>query len=116
MAVAPLPPLSLITTAVQSAGSTQTVYSPAAAPAGAAGSAGGAAGASFGQMLNRALEQVNDAQVRADQTAEQFFTGRLQDIHQVTIAMEEARIMMDLAVEVSSKVVQAYQQVAQMQF
>lgn len=113
MAVAPLPPLSLITTAVQSAGSVQTAFSSAASPPGAAGST---AGASFGQMLDRALEQVNDAQVRADQTAEQFFTGRLQDIHQVTIAMEEARIMMDLAVEVSNKVVQAYQQVAQMQF
>ncbi|OAT79942.1 flagellar hook-basal body complex protein FliE [Desulfotomaculum copahuensis] len=75
----------------------------------------GANAPSFGDMLNQALEQVNGSQVRADRTAEEFFTGRLQDIHQVTVAMEEARIMMDLAVQVRNKMVEAYQEISRMQ-
>jgi flagellar hook-basal body complex protein FliE len=75
-----------------------------------------AAGAGdFGRALLRALEEVNNAQVRADRVGLDFLTGRVQDLHQVTIAMEEARIMMTLAVEVRNKIVEAYQEISRMQ-
>ncbi|SHJ02483.1 flagellar hook-basal body complex protein FliE [Desulfofundulus thermosubterraneus] len=75
-----------------------------------------AAGApGFGRMLARALEEVNNAQVRADRVGLDFLTGRVQELHQVTIAMEEARIMMSLAVEVRNKIVEAYQEISRMQ-
>ncbi|HHW45030.1 MAG TPA: flagellar hook-basal body complex protein FliE [Desulfotomaculum sp.] len=69
----------------------------------------------FSQMLKQALEEVNNAQVQADRVGLQFLTGRVQDLHQVTIAMEEARIMMTLAVEVRNKMVEAYQEISRMQ-
>ncbi|MQL51436.1 flagellar hook-basal body complex protein FliE [Desulfofundulus thermobenzoicus] len=69
----------------------------------------------FSQMLKQALEEVNNAQAQADRVGLQFLTGRVQDLHQVTIAMEEARIMMTLAVEVRNKMVEAYQEISRMQ-
>lgn len=70
---------------------------------------------SFEDVLNNAIKEVNDAQVRADETAQSFLTGEIRDIHQVTIAMEEAKLMMHLAVEVRNKVIEAYQEISRMQ-
>ena len=70
---------------------------------------------SFGQVLSNALDKVNNAQLKADDTVKQFLVGEIQDMHQVTIAMEEARLMMQLAVEVRNKAVEAYQEISRMQ-
>jgi flagellar hook-basal body complex protein FliE len=70
---------------------------------------------SFGEMLKGALEEVNAAQVRADQLQVRFFTGEVQDLHQVVIAMEEARLLTSLAVEVRNRIVEFYQEISRMQ-
>lgn len=70
---------------------------------------------SFGEMLKRAVEEINAAQVRADQLQVKFFTGEVQDLHQVIIAMEEARLLTSLAVEVRNRVVEFYQEISRMQ-
>jgi flagellar hook-basal body complex protein FliE len=72
-------------------------------------------GKSFGEILNKALDDVNSAQLKADGLVKKFLTGEIQDIHQVTIAMEEARLMMQLAVEVRNKIVEAYQEISRIQ-
>jgi len=71
--------------------------------------------ASFGEMLQKALEEINTAQVKADQLQLKFITGEVQDLHQVVIAMEEARLLMSLAVEVRNRVVESYQEISRMQ-
>ncbi|MEW6275344.1 MAG: flagellar hook-basal body complex protein FliE [Bacillota bacterium] len=71
--------------------------------------------ASFGEMLQKALEEINTAQVKADQLQLKFITGEVQDLHQVIIAMEEARLLMSLAVEVRNRVVESYQEISRMQ-
>jgi len=70
---------------------------------------------SFGEMLNNALSEVNQSQVKADRIEIQFLTGEVTDLHQVVIAMEEARLMMSLAIEVRNRVVETYQEVSRMQ-
>lgn len=70
---------------------------------------------SFGEMLNQALEEVNAAQVRADQLEIKFLTGEVQELHQVIIAMEQARLLTSLAVEVRNRLVEAYQEISRMQ-
>lgn len=70
---------------------------------------------SFGQVLLKALENVNNAQVKSDNITKKFLVGDIQDIHQVTIAAEQARLMLQLAVEVRNKVVEAYQEISRMQ-
>lgn len=72
-------------------------------------------GKSFASILNKALEDVNSTQLKADDAAKKFLTGEIQDVHQVVIAMEEARLMMQLALEVRNKVVEAYQEISRMQ-
>lgn len=72
-------------------------------------------GKSFGEVLGGALDDLNRAQLKADGMVKKFLAGEVQDIHQVTIAMEEARLMMQLAVEIRNKVVEAYQEVSRMQ-
>ncbi len=75
----------------------------------------GASVASFGEILSKALQEVNAAQVRADELQIKFLTGEVQDLHQVVIALEEARLMMSLAVEVRNRVVESYQEISRMQ-
>jgi flagellar hook-basal body complex protein FliE len=68
----------------------------------------------FGEQLNKAIDQLNQIQLKSEETKLQFVTGEIQDIHQVTIAMQEAKIAMSIAVEVRNKVVEAYQEVSRM--
>ena len=74
-----------------------------------------ATGESFGQLLNKAIQDVNNAQIKADDTAKGFLAGDVQEVHQVTIAMEQAKIMLMLATEVRNKVIEAYQEISRMQ-
>ncbi len=70
---------------------------------------------SFSELVNSALKKLNDAQVKADDLTLQLLTGEVEDIHQVTIAMQEAKLTMQLAVEVRNKVIEAYQEISRMQ-
>ncbi|MEW6771508.1 MAG: flagellar hook-basal body complex protein FliE [Bacillota bacterium] len=70
---------------------------------------------SFGEVLNRMVKEVNAAQVRADEAIKGFLSGEIKDLHQVVLATEEARLMLELAVQVRNKVVEAYQEIARMQ-
>lgn len=71
--------------------------------------------AEFGEFLNSAVAKLNQSQLQADEVMQNFLVGDIQDIHQVTIAMREAKLTMQLAVEVRNKVVEAYQEISRMQ-
>ena len=70
---------------------------------------------SFGAVLKRMLNEVNEAQVNANEALKGFLTGEVQDIHQVVLATEEARLMLELAVQVRNKIVEAYQEISRTQ-
>ncbi|HOB86153.1 MAG TPA: flagellar hook-basal body complex protein FliE [Bacillota bacterium] len=72
-------------------------------------------GVSFARRLQEALAKVNRLQVEADEAAAKFVTGELQDIHQLMIKMEEARLALQLTVQVTNKVIEAYQELSRMQ-
>lgn len=71
--------------------------------------------ASFSEMLCRALEEINARQQKADELARTFAAGEIEDVHQVVIAMQEAKLLLQLAVEVRNKAVEAYQEISRMQ-
>lgn len=73
------------------------------------------AGASFGDYLKSALDSLNESQVQADDDTEKLITGETTDIHQVLISAQEAKIQMELAVEVRNKLVDAYKEISTMQ-
>ncbi|MFZ5898487.1 MAG: flagellar hook-basal body complex protein FliE [Bacillota bacterium] len=75
---------------------------------------GAAKGAAFGEVLTRAIEELNASQVKADKAVQGFLSGEVKDVHQVMIALEEAHLMMQLSLEVRNKLVEAYQELSRM--
>lgn len=72
-------------------------------------------GPSFGQYLKNAMDSVNEAQLKSDEETLKLITGEAEDIHQALIAAEEARIQMELIVQVRNKLLESYQEINRMQ-
>lgn len=69
----------------------------------------------FKDMFSDALNKVNDQQLKADELTKDFITGNVDDLHTVLIATEEARLSLELAVQVRNKCVEAYKEINNMQ-
>ena len=69
----------------------------------------------FGAWLASAMGDVNQQLARADQSLQQLATGETQNLHQVMIALEEARIGVQLVVQVRNRLLEAYQEILRMQ-
>ncbi|MEL5899616.1 flagellar hook-basal body complex protein FliE [Clostridium sporogenes] len=70
---------------------------------------------SFSEVLKDKLDGVNAKQVKADSSTEAFIKGEETDIHNVMLNAEEAKMSMELAVQVRNKLVEAYQELSRMQ-
>ncbi|ERI91245.1 flagellar hook-basal body complex protein FliE [Clostridiales bacterium oral taxon 876 str. F0540] len=70
---------------------------------------------SFFDTLKQKLDEVNDKQIEADDITEQFVKGDDVDIHQVMLNTEEAKMSLELAVQIRNKLVEAYQEINRMQ-
>jgi flagellar hook-basal body complex protein FliE len=82
----------------------------------AAASAPAAAGAGdFGAWLARSLARVNQDLGQADAGLQRLAAGDAQNLHQVMIALEEARLGLQLAVQVRNRLLETYQEVLRMQ-
>ena len=75
----------------------------------------GSGNSDFGAFLAKAVNDVNQSQVAADNISEKFLVGEVDNLHQVTIAMETAKLSLQLAVQVRNKFVEAYQEISRMQ-
>lgn len=75
----------------------------------------GKEGINFKDMLNDALNKVNNQQIEADKLTNDFISGDVDDLHTVLIATEEARLSLELAVQVRNKCVEAYKEINNMQ-
>ncbi|KGX88452.1 flagellar hook-basal body complex protein FliE [Pontibacillus litoralis] len=70
---------------------------------------------SFANSLKSAIEQVNKANVASDQKTEQLVKGEVNNLHDVMITAQKASIMMQTAIEVQSKAIDAYKEISRMQ-
>ena len=70
----------------------------------------------FWDTLKDSLEHVQQLQNEADQSVVNLVTGQGEDIHAAMSAVEKADLSFQLVMQVRNKIVQAYQQVSQMQF
>lgn len=70
---------------------------------------------SFASVLKDSIDQLNQSQVNADNMTSQLINGGNVDLSQVMIAQQKANITLSAAVEVRNKVVDAYQQIMNMQ-
>ena len=70
---------------------------------------------SFGNLLQQAIDQVNQTQQEAESAAQDFAVGASQSIHDTIIRLEKADLSLRLLTQVRNKVVEAYQEVMRMQ-
>lgn len=70
---------------------------------------------SFFSTLKEKLDEVNEKQIKAANTTESFIKGDEVDIHNVMLDSEEAKMSLELAVQVRNKIVEAYQELNRMQ-
>lgn len=65
---------------------------------------------SFGDLLKKKLDSVNEDQIKAEDTTQKFIQGDETDIHKVMLDTEEAKMSLELAVQIRNKFVEAYQE------
>lgn len=74
-----------------------------------------AATASFGDMIAAGLHQMEAKVDHANQMVRAFAVDDAIPIHEVTIALEEARLAVELAMQVRTRVVEGYREIMNMQ-
>ena len=86
------------------------------APAGAAAAAKSNSAVDFSQVLKTAVDQVNSAQLETNKLAKQFEMGEPNaNLQDVMISLQKANISFQTMVQVRNKLVNAYQDIMNMQ-
>jgi len=69
----------------------------------------------FAEALARAVQRADELQRRADAAAAALADGRTDDVHAVMVAMEEANLALQLAIQVRNRLLESYQELVRMQ-
>lgn len=69
----------------------------------------------FEQWLGTQLNQVNGKLVNAEHQLQRLAVGEVDNLHQVMIAMGEAKFTFQLAMQVRNRVLESYQEILRMQ-
>jgi flagellar hook-basal body complex protein FliE len=73
------------------------------------------AGMPFAQMLSNGIEEVNAKQLDADKMVHAFALDDTIPVHQVTFALEQAQLSLELMLQVRNRLLEGYQQLMNMQ-
>jgi flagellar hook-basal body complex protein FliE len=71
--------------------------------------------ADFSQWLTEKMADTNTRLLQADTQVRQLAVGETTNLHQVMMSLEKARLSLELVVQVRNKVLDAYQNMMQMQ-
>ena len=85
------------------------------APAAASGNSSSAPKGLFGQMLTQAMGQVVNQQAQAEHLVEDHLMGRPVTDVEVLTAIKQAELTLKTALQVRNKVVEAYNEIKQIQ-
>jgi flagellar hook-basal body complex protein FliE len=77
---------------------------------------GVAEGGKFFETLQQSIDEVGGAQGDPATQVAQLLNGKGADLHSAMIAVEKADLSFQLMMQVRNKIVQAYQQISNMQF
>lgn len=72
-------------------------------------------GTSFADVINNALNEVNNLQIESSQATDDFISGKSDNIHSVMMAGSKANIALQMTMQVRNKVMDAYKEVMNMQ-
>ncbi len=76
---------------------------------------GATSGPSFADTLEREIGQVDQAQDVANEKASAFVAGEEQNLHEVMVSMNQAKLQFELMSEVRNRGLEAYQKLMQTQ-
>ena len=71
-------------------------------------------GPDFGELMQRAIDQVNETQMQAASLTRAFELGEEVDMSQVMIAVQKSRVSFEALTQVRNKLLTAYQDVMNM--
>ena len=71
--------------------------------------------ADFSSMLNDAINKVNDLQIESTQATESFINGETDNIHSVMLTSSKANLALQMTIQVRNKVMDAYNEIMNMQ-
>ena len=69
----------------------------------------------FQSMLNSAIQTIESSSNDASTAVQKFLNGENEELHTAALAVQKANLTFDLGLQVRNKVVDAYQQIMQMQ-
>ena len=69
----------------------------------------------FKDVIKEALDKVNDKQVQSNQKIQDLIKGENVSMHDVMLSAQEARLSMQLMIEVRNKIYEAYQELNKVQ-
>ncbi len=72
-------------------------------------------GTSFKDVLGNFINEVNTLQHKAGESIENLATGKIEDIHEVMIAMTKAEVSFKFMIETRNKLLETYKEVMRMQ-
>lgn len=72
-------------------------------------------GVSFAELLKDEIAKVNQMQQEANRITRDFALGKIDNIHQVTIATEKAQLALNLTLAIQNKVIDAYKEIMRIQ-
>jgi len=70
---------------------------------------------SFKEMLGGALSDVNNLQLKADGMSQKFAVGKIDNVHELMITLTEAKLALDLTIQIRNRAIEAYQEIMRMQ-
>jgi flagellar hook-basal body complex protein FliE len=73
-------------------------------------------GERFRNAIEYAVDQVDLAQTEASQQIESFIAGEQENLHEVMISMNQAKLSFQLMTEVRNKMMETYNELLRMQF
>lgn len=71
-------------------------------------------GTQFDDMLKGFLKDVNHMQNTADESIQKMVAGEVKDVHQVMLAVEEAKVAFNMMLEIRNKTMEAYNEMIRM--
>jgi flagellar hook-basal body complex protein FliE len=68
----------------------------------------------FSEVLKASILKVNDMQAEADNMIQRMSLGEVEDVSEVSIAVEKAELALRLMIQIRDKLLDAYQQIGRM--
>jgi len=72
-------------------------------------------GVGFKETIGKFVNEVNDLQMKAGESVENFATGKVENVHEVMIAMSKAEVSFKFMMETRNKLIDAYKEIIRMQ-